>query len=41
MLCLGPGPQSAALHHPDYDFNDDLIPIGSSLFYGIAQDLLG
>ena len=41
MLCLGPGPQSAALHHPDYDFNDDLIPIGAGLFYQIAVNLLG
>ena len=41
MLCLGPGAESASLHHPDYDFNDDLTPIGASLFYQIATDLLG
>ena len=41
MLCLGPGPESPALHHPDYDFNDDLIPIGANIFERIARDLLG
>ncbi len=41
MLCLGPGTNSPALHHPDYDFNDNLIPISVSLFNQIAHDLLG
>lgn len=41
MLCLGPGEDYAALHNPDYDFPDDLIPIGSSIFERIARDLLG
>lgn len=41
MLCLGPGEEYAALHNPDYDFPDDLIPIGSSIFERIARDLLG
>ncbi|MGC1496929.1 MAG: amidohydrolase [Sulfitobacter sp.] len=41
MLCLGPGEKYAALHNPDYDFNDDLIPIGSAIFERIARDLLG
>ncbi|MBT0959028.1 amidohydrolase [Alphaproteobacteria bacterium KMM 3653] len=41
MLCLGPGEDHAALHNPDYDFPDDLIPIGSSIFERIARDLLG
>lgn len=41
MLCLGPGEEYAALHNPDYDFNDDLIPIGSAIFHRIARDLLG
>ncbi|WP_344848677.1 hypothetical protein [Celeribacter arenosi] len=31
----------AALHNPDYDFPDDLIPIGSAIFERIARDLLG
>lgn len=41
MLCLGPGKDYAALHNPDYDFNDDLIPIGTSIFERITRDLLG
>jgi amidohydrolase len=41
MLCLGPGEDYAALHNPDYDFPDDLIPVGSAIFERIARDLLG
>ena len=41
MLCLGPGEDHAALHNPDYDFPDDLIPIGAAIFDRIARDLLG
>lgn len=41
MLCLGPGNDYAALHNPDYDFPDDLIPIGVRIFERITRDLLG
>lgn len=41
MLCLGPGKDHPALHNPDYDFPDDLIPTGSAIFEQIARDLLG
>ena len=41
MLFLGAGAQHAALHNPDYDFPDDLIPIGTRIFARIARDLLG
>ncbi|MDG2463345.1 MAG: amidohydrolase [Planktomarina sp.] len=41
MLCLGPGEDYAALHNLDYDFPDDLIPIGCAIFERIARDLLG
>lgn len=41
MLCLGPGENHPALHQPDYDFADDLIPVGSAIFEQIAHDLLG
>lgn len=41
MLCLGPGEDFPALHNPDYDFPDDLIPIGASIFERIARDILG
>ncbi|WP_438991321.1 amidohydrolase [Lentibacter sp.] len=41
MLCLGPGEGYAALHNPDYDFPDDIIPMGTAIFEQIARDLLG
>ncbi len=41
MLCLGVGENYAALHNPDYDFPDDLIPIGVSIYAQIAHDVLG
>ena len=41
MLCLGPGTDYAALHNPDYDFPDDLIPVGVSIFDRIVRDILG
>ncbi len=41
MMLLGPGMDYAALHNPDYDFPDDLIPVGSAIFDRIARDLLG
>ena len=40
MLYLGPGAEGPALHNPDYDFNDDLIPQGVRIFDAIADDLL-
>jgi amidohydrolase len=41
MLCLGPGEDYAALHNPDYDFPDALIPVGVAIFERITRDLLG
>ncbi|WP_113910832.1 amidohydrolase [Roseovarius dicentrarchi] len=41
MLLLGSGTEHAALHNPDYDFPDDLIPIGAAIFDHIARDILG
>jgi len=41
MLFLGAGTTHAALHNPDYDFPDDLIPIGARIFHQVARDLLG
>ena len=40
MLCLGPGEEHPALHQLDYDFPDDLIPVGARIFDRIARDLL-
>ncbi len=41
MLCLGPGVDYAALHNPDYDFPDDIIPLGAAIFERITRDMLG
>ena len=40
MLCLGSGEDHPALHNPDFDFPDDLIPIGAAIMERIARDLL-
>jgi amidohydrolase len=41
MVFLGAGLAHPSLHNPDYDFPDDLIPIGTKLFSKIADDILG
>ncbi|MHA6687086.1 amidohydrolase [Mesorhizobium sp. A556] len=41
MFFLGAGERYPALHNPDYDFPDDLIPIGSKIFMRTAHNLLG
>lgn len=40
MICLGSGEDHPALHNPDFDFPDDLIPIGTALFARIVRNLL-
>lgn len=35
-LFLGQG-ESAGLHHPEYDFNDDISPIGASFFVKLVE----
>ncbi|WP_069301669.1 M20 aminoacylase family protein [Neptunicoccus sediminis] len=37
-LFLGQG-DSAPVHHPDYDFNDDISPIGASFFARMVETL--
>jgi amidohydrolase len=41
MFFLGAGERHPSLHNPDYDFPDDLIPIGSRVFMRAARNLLG
>lgn len=41
MLFLGAGETHAALHNPDYDFPDSLIPLGVQIFHRVMTDLLG
>jgi amidohydrolase len=39
MVFLGSGLDHPALHNPDYDFPDDLIPIGAQIFDHILRQL--
>ena len=40
MFGIGSGENCPALHNPDYDFPDELIHTGTSLFYKICENLL-
>lgn len=35
-VCIGQGP-SAGLHHPEYNFNDDIAPVGASFFARLVE----
>jgi metal-dependent amidase/aminoacylase/carboxypeptidase family protein len=39
LVGLGSGRQTPALHHPSYDFPDDLLPIGAALLERLARRL--
>ncbi|WP_416355364.1 amidohydrolase [Aureimonas phyllosphaerae] len=41
MFFLGAGVDHPRLHNPDYDFPDELIPIGTGVFERVVRDLLG
>lgn len=41
MILLGAGMDVSALHNPDYDFPDDLIPIGAGVLTDAAREILG
>ncbi|WP_117192754.1 amidohydrolase [Rhizobium terrae] len=41
MFFLGSGENIANLHNPNYDFPDDLIPIGTKIFMRVAREILG
>ena len=40
MLGAGRGPDDAMVHHPKYDFNDAILPIGASYWATLAEQLL-
>jgi amidohydrolase len=40
LFCLGAGEEHAPLHHPDYDFPDELLQTGICLFQQISTELL-
>jgi amidohydrolase len=41
MFLLGSGVNQPQLHNPDYDFPDELISTGISVFHQVIRDLLG
>jgi hippurate hydrolase len=40
FIFVGNGENSAGLHHPAYDFNDDIIPLGSSYWVRLVEKAL-
>jgi amidohydrolase len=40
MLGLGAGLQTPALHNPDYDFPDEILPTGIAIFHQILHEIL-
>ena len=40
MLGAGKGPDTAMVHHPRYDFNDAILPVGASYWAALAEQLL-
>jgi len=40
MFWLGSGETQPQLHNPDYDFPDEILPVGITIFRQIIQDLL-
>jgi hippurate hydrolase len=40
MLGAGRGPDEAMPHHPKYDFNDAILPVGASYWATLAEQLL-
>ncbi len=40
MFGIGSGEKSPALHNPDYDFPDEILPIGIQLFHQISLQIL-
>jgi amidohydrolase len=41
MFFLGAGERHPSLHNPDYDYPDELIPIGAAVFMRVLREILG
>lgn len=39
MFGIGSGENVPSLHNPDYDFPDELIPVGAKMFYQILKEI--
>jgi metal-dependent amidase/aminoacylase/carboxypeptidase family protein len=37
LFCLGSGTDTPVLHHPTYNFPDDILSTGVKMFYEIAK----
>ena len=41
FICARPGDEDTPVcHHPDFDFDDELIPTGMAMFLGLCRDRL-
>ncbi len=40
MMGTGRGPNEPGLHHPTYDFNDEMLPVGASYWATLAEQIL-
>ena len=40
MLGSASGSNDPLLHHPRYDFNDEVLPVGASWWAALAEELL-
>jgi hippurate hydrolase len=40
MLGGGRGENDPSVHHPRFDFNDEILPVGASWFATLAEQLL-
>lgn len=40
LFGLGSGEQQASLHHPYFNFPDELLPVGVKLFYAVAENAM-
>jgi hippurate hydrolase len=40
LLGAGRGPDDPQVHHPRYDFNDGILPIGASYWATLVEQLL-
>jgi metal-dependent amidase/aminoacylase/carboxypeptidase family protein len=36
----GTGPGTVAVHNPGYDFNDEILPIGASIWAQVVETVL-
>ncbi|MEI8598316.1 hypothetical protein P4S64_14105 [Vibrio sp. M60_M31a] len=41
MFVLGSGRESPQLHNPDYDFPDELTPVGRAIFFSLIERING